>query len=212
MPKNIDLEWLQSGLIDPTNQSVLNRKWTVELGHSRNPLLRKTSFSMSDFEQISARSRSNHHHTNLQLSFREPHERERNPKREESNGYIDFASSNKPLKDLMFNAQDEKCYILLDKGAEVSTSENKKEKVVLSESGLLMLVDVNDSKKQGVKNIQFNSMIQIKSELDFNLKLEFECENVDRVVLDLERGMLQLNQESTVMCLLSTTEWTQTSR
>lgn len=177
-------------MLESNSQSVLNKRWTVEIGHSRNPLLLNKGSFMSDFDQISSRSRGEKLQNSPRVSFQQPYDKVRHFKRDDTGHNDDFSSTNKPLKDLMFNTIGEKCFILLDKGAEISTSENKKEKIVLSESGLLMLVDVNDSKEQGVKNIQFNSMIQIKSELDFDVKLEFECENVDRAVFNLKKRNL----------------------
>lgn len=110
---------------------------------------------------------------------------DRRKSRDEGRQQGTFYSTYKPLQDITLKSQGEKCFILLDKRVDVSNSENKKEKLVQAESGLLLLMEVSDSKKNGVKHVSFNSLIQVKSELDFNIKIELDCENLERTVLEL---------------------------
>lgn len=189
MPREISLMDLQRDLGGNSNEGILNKKWSIELGDIQSKLLQKNSSNINEMESLASRNRIQVHQHG-RLSMRESLGHTRTYSREDVHLEDIFVSANKPLQDIMFNAQGEKCFVLLDKGVEMSTIDNKKDKAALSESGLIMLIDVNDSQKEGVKSIYFNSLIQLRSELNYDLKIELECENMRKMVFDLHERML----------------------
>ena len=93
----------------------------------------------------------------------------------------DFVSLYRPLRDINVNQTDEKCYIISDYKTENLATEKK----ALMETDNFVLIEVASSKTPGVKNIYFNSLIQIKSELNFDVKLHLDSESIDSIPIDL---------------------------
>jgi hypothetical protein len=167
-----------------SSEVALNRHWTIELGYHRHPQLSQKN-SINDLDS-SISNKKLSQPSGLHVSIKESASHNPGRKtREDARAHGQFYSTYKPLQDVTFKSQGEKCFYMLDKKAEVSNSENKKEKLVQADSGLLLLIEVADSKKHGVRHINFNSLIQIKSELDFQVKIELDCENLERTIFDL---------------------------
>jgi len=160
------------------NKTTFNLHWTIELGGTKNKIENKQRGV--DLEQNSLKSRSGtiRHKT----GFYDAAEIIINEKEmTKPEGYkFDFESKYKPLKDINFASVGEKCFMLMDKRLDITHSENKREKLAIADSGQFVLMEVNNSKKPGIKNIFFNSLIQIKSELDFKVKLQLESEYSDK--------------------------------
>ena len=161
------------------SKNIFNTTWIVEVGSSR-------MFSMAESrmgEQDPATGSRKSHYMEQKTDF--------------PNGFSDYSSAfkqldretftnlYKPLREININGSGEKCYMLVDKKMEVTMVDSKKESHSQGDSKLHMLVEVSNSKSPGTKNIYFNSLIQVKSELNFDLKITLECESAEQQLMEM---------------------------
>ena len=167
-----------------------NIHWIIELGGAKERVDARSN-SLLDLEQISLRSKG------LGIKSKsimiEQADSIQGPEKDKNDvSILNFENKYKPLQDINFSSVGEKCFMLLDKKVDISNSENKKEKLVMADFGQFVLMEVANSKKPGIKNVFFNSLIQVKSELNFEVKLQLESEYNDKTVyIDLGQDDLQ---------------------
>ena len=182
-PKVIDILTKVDNRNNEANANVCaDTQWTVELGMSRNRFLEQQSMSVYELDQLNvSRKRSSFMRMHSDMDASGMNSLEELPPIE------DFTGLYKPLQDVSFKSLGEKCFMLLDKKTDNSTGMelNRRDKQMITEDGLFVLLEVLESKKAGVKKIVFGSQIQVRSELPFGVKLLLEVEGLDNTFVDI---------------------------